>query len=187
MCTVIRSASQLRCGAGLDNPRGVSVVPGGLMVAEAGRGGCGPCQPGAGGGDVCLGSSGALTLVGSTNRGRERWWQRRVVTGLPSLGPVNGEGAIGPHHVSPYAPGQLVATIGLGGNVAFRDAFGQGGRLLGTAVTLRPGEASVKKLADLLAYEAKKNPDSGDPAARSTPTRTACSAPAPLAGSATPA
>jgi hypothetical protein len=47
--------------------------------------------------------------------------------------------------------------------VAFREGFGRGGRLLGTAVTVRPGEASVKKLADLLAYEAKKNPDSGDP------------------------
>jgi hypothetical protein len=150
----------------LDNPRGLTLAPGGLFVAEAGKGGNGPClaDPEDPTSKVCLGKTGAVTFVGSSFRGStERWWQQRVVTGLPSLAGADGSAALGPHHVSPYTRGSLVATIGLGGSPTDRATLGNGGKLLGTVVTLKPGEATVTKLADLAAYEAKKNPDGGDP------------------------
>ncbi|MCA1782003.1 MAG: ScyD/ScyE family protein [Intrasporangiaceae bacterium] len=63
--------------SGLDNPRHLSVGPAGdLFVAEAGRGGDGPCFDGPEGGEVCFGLSGAITRV--TAKGK----QERVLTGL---------------------------------------------------------------------------------------------------------
>ena len=65
---------------GLDNPRGLIVAPNGtVLVTEAGRGGPGPCVPGAQGQTFCLGFTGAVTAV-------RRGHQRRVATGLPSFG-----------------------------------------------------------------------------------------------------
>src|ERR1051325_10841419 len=47
---------------GLNNPRGLALgANGALYVAEAGKGGVGPCGAGAEGGQVCYGKSGALT------------------------------------------------------------------------------------------------------------------------------
>src|SRR4051794_27852462 len=67
--------------SGLDNPRGIDVAANGdIWIAEAGRGGAGPCQPGEGGGPPsCFGNSGAFTVVHDGQ-------QRRVVSGLPSFG-----------------------------------------------------------------------------------------------------
>src|SRR3954471_10656782 len=51
--------------SGLDNPRGIDIAPSGaLYVAEAGRGGDGPCIGGGEGGEVCAGPTGAITRVG---------------------------------------------------------------------------------------------------------------------------
>ena len=78
--------------SGLDNPRGIDVAKNGdIWVAEAGRGGAGPCHPGeeAGSPPSCFGNSGAFTLV-------HNGWQKRVVTGLPSFGDQGtGDNAIG--------------------------------------------------------------------------------------------
>ena len=68
--------------SGLDNPRGIAVAKNGdIWVAEAGRGGAGPCQPGEepGAPPTCFGASGGFTLV-------HKGVQKRVVTGLPSFG-----------------------------------------------------------------------------------------------------
>src|SRR5690242_9592965 len=67
--------------SGLDNPRGLAIAKNGdIWVAEAGKGGPGPCQPGEGGGPPsCFGTTGAFTLI-------HDGVQKRVVTGLPSFG-----------------------------------------------------------------------------------------------------
>jgi glucose/arabinose dehydrogenase len=49
---------------GLDNPRGLAIGPNGtLYVAEAGKGGTGPCGVNAEGGKACYGKSGAVTRL----------------------------------------------------------------------------------------------------------------------------
>lgn len=157
---------------GLDNPRGLTLAfGGGLLVAEAGRGGSGPCveSPEDPTQDQCLGATGAITWVGNgpfggaesapTEAARGAWRQRELVGKLPSLAVADGSGATGPHHVSWYGPGSYVATIGLGGNLETRASLGNGAKLLGTVVTTKPGSSRVNKLADLAAYEERKNPD----------------------------
>ncbi|MDQ7905457.1 ScyD/ScyE family protein [Phytohabitans sp. ZYX-F-186] len=149
--------------SGLDNPRGIAVGKGGwLYVAEAGRGGDGPCIDGPEGDRQCLGDSAALTAVPPR---LDRYAKpHRVITGLPSLANEDGGSAIGLHDISPAGTG-LVATIGGAFNLETRELLGAGGRLMGHVVALRPGvrAGAVKPIADLNAYEARKNPDQGDP------------------------
>src|SRR5712692_1246194 len=78
----------------LDNPRDLAFGPeGALYVAEAGRGGDGPCFP-ANFQIYCYGPSGAITRF-------RRGEQVRVVTGLPSMAaPGTGFRAEGPNGVS---------------------------------------------------------------------------------------
>src|SRR4051812_31076557 len=80
--------------SGLDNPRGIDVDRHGFVyVAEAGRGGSGPCLPGAEGTTQCLGQSGAITLVAYGK-------QQRIIGGLPSVADEGtGAGALGPEDV----------------------------------------------------------------------------------------
>src|SRR5438132_14309987 len=63
--------------SGLDSPRGLAFGPeGALYVAEAGRGGTGPCLNSPEGGQACYGASGAVTRIW-------RGTQQRLATGLP--------------------------------------------------------------------------------------------------------
>src|SRR5262245_33856345 len=103
---------------GLDNPRGLAFGPGGqLYVAEAGRGGDGPCFIGPEG-PSCFGLSGAVTRV-DLKRGE----QARVLTGLPSYaadgtaGTPEGSSAIGPMHIA-FSGSKPSVTFGLGGDPA---------------------------------------------------------------------
>jgi hypothetical protein len=149
--------------SGLDNPRGIAVGRHGwLYVAEAGKGGDGPCITGPEGGTECFGKSAALTAIPpQSHRGGK---PHRVVTGLPSLaGKEDGGSAIGLHDISPAGPG-LVATIGGAFNLDTRKLLGPGARLMGHVVSLHPGAraGAVKPIADLNAYEAAKNPDKGE-------------------------
>jgi hypothetical protein len=79
---------------GLDNPRGLAFAPNGaLYVAEAGRGGSGPCVTSSVGELRCFGPSGATT----------RWskgQQTRVVEGLDSHALPDGSSASGPNGIS---------------------------------------------------------------------------------------
>ncbi|MDI1461056.1 ScyD/ScyE family protein [Catellatospora sp. KI3] len=155
--------------SGLDNARGILVGPGGvLLVAEAGRGGAGPCVPAPSQPQlqICLGQSGAVTAVvppGVLSFGQPRanqsaqWRQYRVVTGLPSLAGDDGSAALGPERLS-FSGGRLLATVSLGGNTAMRDALGTGGAHLAHLLELRPG-GSGTPFADMLAFEAANNPD----------------------------
>src|ERR1044071_7042016 len=47
---------------GLNSPRGLAMSHGSLLVAEAGTGGDGPCEPGALG-KTCFGLTGAITHI----------------------------------------------------------------------------------------------------------------------------
>lgn len=139
---------------GLDNPRGLAVSPGGVvLVAEAGRGGQGPCIVGAEGETFCLGATGAVTAVWGRH-------QERVVTGLPSLGTANQSEVLGPSDIALTKAGPLV-TIGLGTDPERRAQLGPAGALTGQTVRLGPSGASA--FADLAGYEAANNPDQGQP------------------------
>jgi hypothetical protein len=151
---------------GLDNPRLLSFGRDGLYVAEAGRGGSGPCVEGAEG-QACFGMSGAITRI-------TRHGSHRVVTGLPSLAGAGGGGAAGPHDVVVPAqwPGSrrrwdddrtFAATIGLGNDPAVRSTFGEAGRMLGTVVIGRLGGGHPRVWGDIAAYEQAANPDKGLP------------------------
>lgn len=139
--------------SGLDHPRGMAIGPeGGLYVAEAGRGGSGPCQvvlpneP-----PRCFGLTGAIT----------RLWkgtQERVVTGLPSQ--ANAPGATGPHDISFVGRGAAYVSIGSGGHPSLRAGWGPGGELFGTVLQVQPS-GQWRLVADLAAYELENNPDTG--------------------------
>jgi hypothetical protein len=139
--------------SGLDHPRGMAIGPeGGLYVAEAGRGGSGPCQivlpneP-----PRCFGLTGAIS----------RLWkgvQERVVTGLPSQ--ANAPGATGPHDISFIGRGGAYVSIGSGGNPLLRAGWGPGGELFGTVVHM-PTSGRWRVVADIGAFEATDNPDGG--------------------------
>ena len=140
--------------SGLDNPRGLAMGPeGALYVAEAGRGGPGPC--------VVLNGPPLPACYGPTGAVSRLWHghQRRVLTGLPSHIRSSGETS-GPHDVSFHGWLGGYVTIGLGGTPTQRAAFGPGGRMFGTLVHAFPF-GSPHIVADLAAYEASNNPDGG--------------------------
>jgi hypothetical protein len=144
--------------SGLDNPRHLAFDRHGrLLVAEAGTGGSGPCMPGPEGGEVCFGTSGAVSKVwkgGST----------RVLTGLPSLAARDGSSAIGPSDLVPGRHGRVTLSIGLGANPAVReDLPAVGKRLMGTLTAARLYGHKRWVVADLAAYEAAKDPDKAGP------------------------
>lgn len=138
---------------GLDNPRQVSIGAGGTVyVAEAGRGGDGPCLPNPEDPEaqVCLGDTGAVTQI-------SRGTQSRIVTGLPSLAGADGSGATGPSAVS-VRGNSIAVLVGLGGNGESRDLLGPDGAALGTIQTGRIGQP-LSTAVDVTAYEDATNPD----------------------------
>lgn len=155
LCAPSASAdSHLRVVAsGLDNPRQLSFdAKGNLYVAEAGRGGAGPCIAGPEGNVVCFGKTGAITRV--TARGK----QSRVLKGLPSMAAQGtGTEAIGPADVLATSSRKLVFTVGLGADPAVRTA----NPALAQMGTLREAGIGAKRttlVADLARHEARKNP-----------------------------
>ena len=139
---------------GLDNPRGLIVAPGGVvLVTEAGAAGVGPCAPGPGGAEFCLSRTGAVTAIWQGQ-------QRRVVTGLPSFGAPDGSEVLGPHDIA-LTSSDVLVTIGLGTDPANRAALGRGGRLIGQLVRLTPD--GPRGFADLARFEARNDPDQGQP------------------------
>jgi hypothetical protein len=132
--------------SGLDNPRGLAFGPHGeLFVAEAGRGGSGPCRTGAEGDRVCFGPSGAISEI-------VRGTPHRVVRRLPSLAAAGGAQAIGPSDVTVDRYGRLYYTVGLGADPSVRKQTSQ---LRGMAKLYR-GHSAV---ADVGAFEQRFNPD----------------------------
>jgi DNA-binding beta-propeller fold protein YncE len=135
----------------LNNPRGLNFGPdGALYIAEAGKGGSGPCAETAEG-TTCVGLTGAVTRV-------EDGEQERVVRRLPSHATEDGSFAFGPHDVSLRKHLDMYVTVGLGGAPELREAFGPKGRLLGYLVRSTAG-GEVERVADIAAFEAAENPD----------------------------
>jgi hypothetical protein len=141
----------------LDNPRGLAFGDdGALYVAEAGRGGDGPCISLRGLPPVCAGRTGAVTRL-------YQGVQHRIVTDLPSYAPDGGEGATGPHDVS-VRDRAIYVTLGLGGDPtlttsAIRAALDAD---LGWLIRARR-DGTWRKVADLAGYEEATNPDGGLP------------------------
>jgi hypothetical protein len=140
--------------SGLDNPRGLAFGPeGALYIAQAGRGGDGLCGPGPEG-IRCYGDSGAITRfdpkTGATSD---------VVTGLPSLATEEGQMfAIGPNDLSLHGRGNLMFTIGFGGDPRLREKiFGPDGAKLAHLGRATPNGA-WRLLEDLGQSEAINNP-----------------------------
>jgi hypothetical protein len=154
--------------SGLDNPRHVAVAKDGdVFVAEAGRGGdpatSKSCFDSAEG-PACTGATGALTRI---SRHHGHWDKERVVRGLASFAPANGDSAIGPHGV--FAAGDDVYFTNGGpteplrnGATVFRDPTLVSeepiSRLYGTLLKLgHHGRFSL--VADIWAFENAFNPD----------------------------
>ena len=152
--------------SGLDNPRGLDFGPwGALYVAEAGRGGDGPCIEGEGG-TVCAGASGAITKIWHGK-------QRRVLEDLPSIAAegspatpespevLAGSDALGPNDIS-FSGFRAYFPVGLGGDPALRDELGALGPDFGQLYKASPF-GRVRAVADLAAFEAAENPDQDQP------------------------
>ena len=137
--------------SGLDNPRQLSFRGNSLYVAEAGKGGGGPCIEGPEG-DSCLGLSGAITRVKNGN-------QSRVLTGLPSLAAPDGSGAIGPSDVVVVRDNRYTVSIGLGNDPAVKEDLGWRGRRLATIIRGTFGQKGPRVVANIADFEAANDPD----------------------------
>ena len=140
--------------SGLDNPRGLAFGPeGGLYIAQAGRGGDGPCGPGPEG-VRCYGNSGAISRYDPKTGNLTD-----VVTGLPSLATEEGQMfAIGPNDLSLHGRGNLMFTIGFGGDPGTRqEVFGPDGAKLARLGRATP-DGKWRLLQDLGQSEADHNP-----------------------------
>ena len=136
--------------SGLDNPRGLAFAPNGaLYVAEAGRGGAGPCVVNSNTGETrCFGKSGAIT----------RLWkgkQSHVAQGLESHALPDGSSAIGPNDISFQGTGGAYVTLGLGGDRAFQEALG--GKFSGTLIHMA-ASGKWKVVADIAAARSRREP-----------------------------
>jgi hypothetical protein len=142
-----------RIAEGLDNPRHLAFGAAGLYVAEAGRGGDGPCFDGPEG-RACVGATGAVTLI-------DRHGQRRVIEGLASFANEGtGAGGIGPHGIYVKGKDRVFLTNG-GPTAADRDVLAMGNpvaELFGW-VLKRKHRGSVVRLVDAWAFERDNNPD----------------------------
>jgi len=149
----------VQIAGGLDNPRHLSIgLNGALYVAEAGKGGAGPCIPNPEGeGEVCYGATGAITRI-------QGGVQERVVTGLPSYAGADGGGATGPHDVAVTWYGAAYTTIGLGADPSVTAPGGAfAGLGFGTLQQFGLYGGPQGVVADLGAYEASANPDGAQP------------------------
>ena len=143
--------------SGLDNPRGLAFGPeGALYVAEAGRGGTGPCtfsiRPFEPGQPFCYGPSGAVSRLW-------RGVQERVVTGLPSYANAFGQ-ATGPHDIAMRGRGRARVSIGWGTNPLLRDQLGPPWTSFDWLARV-DASGSWRLKVDVGAYEAAANPDGG--------------------------
>ncbi len=137
--------------SGLDNPRGLAFGPeGALYVAEAGRGGPGPCIV-LRGAPQCYGPTGTVSRLW---RGK----QERVATGLPSYG--SAASTTGPHDISLLGRGGAYVTIGLGFEGQPRSALAGVGDQFGWLVHV-PASGHWRPVADIAAYEFAANPGGG--------------------------
>jgi streptogramin lyase len=156
---------------GLYNPRGIALGESGkIYVAEAGAGGTKrvtiSSPEGGGASYQCFGETGAITRI-------EAGEQERVVDDLPSLAgpgpngscnPSAAEATTGPHDVAVPKHEKLLIAVGLGAAPAARDAAAERVRSVRSLGTLRKAWSELPDwtLADLAAYEHRRNPDNAE-------------------------
>lgn len=134
---------------GLNNPRGLAFGPdGSLYVAEAGKGGSGPCSKSPEGGQSCFGTTGAITQI-------KNGQQTRIVTGLPSVAGQGGMQASGPSDVAVHGNGNVYVTV-QGVDSSSPKVFGD--TPLWHLIRLQ-GNGMFQQIADFYTYEAQHNPD----------------------------
>jgi hypothetical protein len=156
--------------SGLDSPRHLAFGSSGeLYVAEAGRGGAGPCFVAAEG-PACMGASGAVTKI-------DRWGrQSRIATGLASFANTpNNDNAIGPHGIMVLGDQVFITNGGptepkdpTTGATISRDtltAQNPAADLFGRVLRIRRHHGP-EKIADIYGFERARNPDgtTGNPA-----------------------
>jgi sugar lactone lactonase YvrE len=149
--------------SGLANPRGLAFGPGGdLFVAESGKGGDGRCLVSGEGDTQCYGATGAITRI-DLDSGRKS----NYVRGLPSLAVQEGEeagsAATGPNDVS-FRGRMGYFTVGLGTDPRNRSKLGAVGRRFAALYRINR-HGVVSRVTDLGAYEARADPDKGQPSA----------------------
>jgi hypothetical protein len=142
---------------GLDNPRGLEFGPdGALYVAEAGRGGSGPCF-------VLRGETRCVGATGAVSRRHPAGTQEKWATGLPSYAPVGPsmDGAMGPHDIA-FERGFNAAwlTIGLDGERAPSAMRALVGNDFGRLAHVFP-DGSWFLSTDISIQEELTNPDGG--------------------------
>jgi hypothetical protein len=143
-----------KIAGGLDNPRHLAFGGDDLYVAEAGSGGPGPCFPGPEGGPVCVGATGAVTVVDDDGD------QRRLVEGLASIATQGtGESADGPHGIYVKRKNHVLVTNG-GPLYANRDelaAQNPVAELFGRVLRIER-DGGIESLADIWDFERDNNP-----------------------------
>jgi DNA-binding beta-propeller fold protein YncE len=162
------SATQVeKVAGGLDNPRHLAFGGDDLYVAEAGRGGPGPCFAGPEGGQTCVGATGAVTVIDGYGS------QHRLVEGLASMGDAGtGANAIGPHGISVRGLSRVLVTNG-GPTEADRDelaAQNPVADLFGRVLRI-DRHGGIERLVDVWGFERDHNADGqvGNPAIDSNP------------------
>jgi sugar lactone lactonase YvrE len=138
---------------GLDNPRHLAFGGDNLYVAEAGTGGDHPCVPGPAGGTVCIGATGAVTVV-------DEHGQRRIVEGLASFADQGtGAAAFGPHGVYVKGKHHVLITNGGPGNLNRDDLAAENpvADLFGRVLKIK--RHGVVSLVDVWDFERDNNPD----------------------------
>jgi hypothetical protein len=138
---------------GLDHPRGMVIGPdGALYIAEAGRGGSGPCVM-LRGTPFCYGATGAVTRL-------RHYVTKRIASGLPSHTAPGGTDVNGPHAVAFDSAGKMLVANGLGMDPAMRSTFGSGGANFGFLMRF-DAQGTGTPVVDVSAYETKANPAGG--------------------------
>jgi DNA-binding beta-propeller fold protein YncE len=151
-----------KIAGGLDNPRHLAFGDKDLYVAEAGRGGDGPCFPGEEGATTCVGATGAVTVID------QHGGQHRLVSGLASLGDQGtGANAIGPHGIDVKGSDEVFVTNG-GPTEANRDELAKQNPVADLfGRVLRIGhDGAIERLVDVWGFERDNNADAkvGNPA-----------------------
>ncbi len=146
---------------GLNNPRGITIgEDGSLFVAESGSGGD-QAVTFDDGGTVCVGQTGAVARI--------RGGQVERIATFPSYaeadesGSCSGDGAgiaaVGPSGIDIDANKRIGVTVGLGGDLAFRDSLpAEIADQLGVLSRIEH-DGSVSVIADMAAFEEQRDPD----------------------------
>ena len=140
---------------GLDNARGLSFAPdGNIYVTEAGSGGTGGCVPSPTGGNLCYGTSGAVTKIGNGTK-------ERVLTNLPSIAASDGTSSFGAQDIKFDKASNPYVLMGYAGAPALRDTA-LNSPDLGKLLFADFATNSWSVVADFSNYELANNPDGAD-------------------------